>query len=385
MEEEDRDDGLELPEPVLGLEHSRDAAKIIDAGAAGVRLGLLDRSGRQVDSNHLPGVLRKQQFGVGNSASDAEHTRLFTDVCNLDDPLDQVLAHGANGWFCEMCLREAGVELFVILEFAIEVGGHLSYHTRKTSLPLLMPFDILKTGLDPPCVHWFRSIDSTMHEAVRLAQAGAASGTIVGADEQTGGIGRQGHTWHSQKDAGLYVSFILRIPVAAADVPVVTLALGLAAAEAIAKTAGVACDLRWPNDVLINGRKCCGILTQLHTPAIVAGVGINVNHSDFPDDISPVATSLRVATGREQSREVLLGNLWTAVETFTGILVNDGKDVLLRLFENASSYVRGRRVTVDNAIVGTTAGLDANGFLILKKDDGADMLILAGGVRPLED
>ncbi|HEY3741206.1 MAG TPA: biotin--[acetyl-CoA-carboxylase] ligase [Bryobacteraceae bacterium] len=248
-----------------------------------------------------------------------------------------------------------------------------------------MPFDILKTGLAPERVHWFPTIDSTMHEAARLAQAGVPSGTIVVADEQTSGLGRQGHSWHSQKDAGLYVTFVLRIPVAQGDLPVVTLALGLAAAEAITATAGVACDLRWPNDVLISGRKCCGILTQLHGSAVVAGIGINVNHDEFPDEIARLATSLRIETGKEHSREALLGNLAEAVDGFTGILVQDGKEALFRLFENASSYVRGRRVIVDDSIVGTTAGLDANGFLILRKDDGGDMQILAGGVRPFGD
>ena len=248
-----------------------------------------------------------------------------------------------------------------------------------------MPFDILKTGLDPARVRWFPSIDSTMHEAARVVQAGGPAGTIIGADQQTAGLGRQGHSWHSEKEAGLYVSFILRIPVAAIDLPVVTLALGLAAADAITKTADVACDLRWPNDVLVGGRKCCGILTQLHGTAIVAGIGINVNHSGFPPEISRLATSLRLVTGREYSRETLLGNLASAVETFTDILVHDGKQVLLRLFENASSYVRGRRVIVDNSLTGTTAGLDSHGFLVLKRDDGFETLVLAGGVRPFED
>jgi len=224
-----------------------------------------------------------------------------------------------------------------------------------------------------------------MHEAARLAHSGALHGTIVGADEQTGGLGRQGHNWHSERDAGLYVSFILRLPVAASDLPVVTLALGLAAAEAITRTAGVACDLRWPNDVLIGERKCCGILTQLHGPAVVAGIGINVNHVSLPDEIRHLATSLRIETARDHSREDLLGNLAAAVAAFTGILVDDGKEALLRLFENASSYVRGRRVVVDGTLVGTTAGLDANGFLILKKDDGTEVPIIAGGVRPAED
>ena len=248
-----------------------------------------------------------------------------------------------------------------------------------------MPFDPAKTGIDPSLIHWFDTIDSTMHQGVRMAQAGAPTGTIVGAGEQTAGQGRLGHTWHSEKEVGLYVSFVLRIPVAVTDVPVVTLALGLAAAAAITKTAGVACDLRWPNDVLIDGKKVCGILTQLHGSAVVAGIGINVNHAHFPASISGLATSLLQASGHSQSREMLLGHLAAAVDSFTGILVQDGKHALLRLFENASSYVRGRRVIVDDSITGTTAGLNPDGFLILKKDDGAEALILAGGVRPCED
>jgi BirA family biotin operon repressor/biotin-[acetyl-CoA-carboxylase] ligase len=247
-----------------------------------------------------------------------------------------------------------------------------------------MPFDKHTTGIDPSLIHWFDSIDSTMLVAARLAQAGAPTGTIVGADEQTAGQGRQGHTWHSEKEAGLYVSLVLRIPVASTDVPIVTLALGLAAAEAITKTAGLACDLRWPNDILINGKKTCGILTQLHGTAIVSGIGINVNHASFPPEISPLATSLLLASGRAHQRETLLGHLSQAVAGFTGILVEDGKEALLRSFENASSYVRGRRVIVDDSMVGTTAGLDPNGFLILEKDDGTEALILAGGVRPFE-
>ena len=246
------------------------------------------------------------------------------------------------------------------------------------------PFNIRKTGINPELMHWFDSIDSTMHEAARLAQRGAPAGTIVGADEQTGGQGRQGHSWHSERASGLYVSFVLRIPVAPSDLPVVTLALGLAAADAITKTAGVACDLRWPNDVLIDGKKCCGILTQLHGMAIVAGIGINVNHEAFPAEIGHLATSLFMASGRPQSREALLGHLAESVNSFAGILIQEGKPTLLRLFENASSYVRGRRVTVDDSMTGTTAGLDSNGFLILEKDGGGETLVLTGGVRPFE-
>ena len=247
-----------------------------------------------------------------------------------------------------------------------------------------MPFDKHLTGLEPSLIHWFDTLDSTMHEAARLASLGAPTGTIVGADQQTAGLGRQGHTWHSETNNGLYVSFILRLPVAPIDTPIVTLALGLAAADAITKTAGVSCDLRWPNDVLIDGKKVCGILTQLHGTAVVAGIGINVNHAEFPAPLGDLATSMRLASGgRIHQRERLLGNLATSVETFTQILVHDGKNALLRLFENASSYVRDRRVIVDDSVSGTTAGLNPNGFLILRTDNGTETLILAGGVRPL--
>jgi BirA family transcriptional regulator, biotin operon repressor / biotin---[acetyl-CoA-carboxylase] ligase len=245
-----------------------------------------------------------------------------------------------------------------------------------------MGFDVSLVGDRAAAIRWFDSIDSTMYEAVRLAAAGAASGTVVGADEQTAGHGRHGRTWDSQRGSGLYVSIVLRIlDVAPADIPVVTLALGLAAAEAIRLASGVSCDLRWPNDVLIGEKKCCGILTQLHGTAIVAGVGVNVNQTSFPEGIP--ATSLRIETGRVVSREVVLRNLLEAIDVHTDILAREGKRTILRLFEHASSYVRGRRVIVDDAIAGTTNGLNDDGFLMLRRDDGVSSVIFAGGVRPL--
>src|SRR4029077_12787221 len=134
-------------------------------------------------------------------------------------------------------------------------------------------------------------------------------GTVAGAEEQTEGQGRLGRTWHSERDSGLYVSIVLRHLIPANTVPLVTLALGLAAAEAILKTTDLACDLRWPNDVLINGKKCAGILTQLEGPAVIAGIGVNVNHAKFPKELAELATSLRIAGGRTSPREQLLVDL----------------------------------------------------------------------------
>src|ERR1700694_4008507 len=138
---------------------------------------------------------------------------------------------------------------------------------------------------------------STMREAAILAAQGAEHGTAVVADEQTAGIGRHGHSWHSEPRSGLYVSIILRMPQAP---PLLTLALGLATQDAIRNSTGLVADLRWPNDLLIAEKKVAGILVQMSEHAVIAGIGINVNHRTFPQEIASVATSLRQQSGREQ-------------------------------------------------------------------------------------
>jgi BirA family biotin operon repressor/biotin-[acetyl-CoA-carboxylase] ligase len=214
-----------------------------------------------------------------------------------------------------------------------------------------------------------------MIEAARLASEGAPTGTAVVADEQTAGQGRLGRSWHSAPNDGLYVTVILRVPELK---PAITMALGLAVADAIAEISGLKPDLRWPNDVMIGDRKLAGLLTVFESGAVLAGIGINVNHREFPADIAPIATSLRIETGREYDREILLQAILRAV-------MAANPDTALRDFAARSSYVSGRRVGVDmgpETVYGTTAGLNAEGFLRLRKDDGEEITILAGGVRP---
>ena len=251
-----------------------------------------------------------------------------------------------------------------------------------------MPFDVDFVRQHwPQPVFYFATIDSTMLEGGRLAETGCAHGTVVIADEQTAGQGRHGRRWHSEPNAGLYASIVLRPQLPYGSLPVLTLALGLAAADAIAETAHLQPDLRWPNDVMLAGRKTAGILVQLLDAAAIAGIGINVNHSGFPAELESEATSLRLAAGHPHSREQLLVALLHAVERYQDILAGEnGKQRILSLFSGRSSYARDKRVTVDQGatvIEGTTAGLDASGFLILRKDDGTEDLVLAGGVRPV--
>src|SRR6202167_1040945 len=186
-------------------------------------------------------------------------------------------------------------------------------------------------------ISFFESITSTMHEASTLAAAGCPSGTAVVADEQTAGQGRHGHAWHSEPGAGLYVSVVLRLPLPPESLPVLTLALGLATAETIARATDLDPDLRWPNDVMLGDRKTAGILVQLVASVPIAGLRVNVNHHAFPPEIGAEATSLRLASGRPHSREDLLIALLPTIDSFCRMLVEGGPQPILDLFARHST------------------------------------------------
>jgi BirA family transcriptional regulator, biotin operon repressor / biotin---[acetyl-CoA-carboxylase] ligase len=213
-------------------------------------------------------------------------------------------------------------------------------------------------------IDYYPTVDSTMHAA-----AGLERGAVVIAGRQTAGLGRLGHSWHSPAASGLYCSLVL------APTPLLTLALGLAVAHSL----GIPCDLRWPNDVLLNRKKVAGILVQLSGGHAIAGIGINVSHTSFPRELAAEATSLALE-GSSSTREDLLIALLPAIDRFTALPPNE----ILKLFTRASSYAFGCRVAIrqpDGVIEGVTAGLNQDGFLIVRRDDGTATLILAGGVR----
>jgi BirA family transcriptional regulator, biotin operon repressor / biotin---[acetyl-CoA-carboxylase] ligase len=236
-------------------------------------------------------------------------------------------------------------------------------------------------------VAWLDSIDSTMLETARLVrERGVRARMIVGAEQQSAGMGRQGHSWHSEAGAGLYVSMVLEARVGPEKLPLVMLALALGAQQAIAELSGLAPDLRWPNDVLLDGKKCAGILAHFESGAIIAGIGINVSQQHFPEDIADIATSLLQAGAPQVSREELLVALVRGVEEHCDLLARDGGEAIREKFTRLSSYVQGMRVSVeleDRIAVGVTRGLDPSGFLMLHEDNGKDSTILAGGVRPI--
>jgi BirA family biotin operon repressor/biotin-[acetyl-CoA-carboxylase] ligase len=250
---------------------------------------------------------------------------------------------------------------------------------------MAIDLEFVRSRLPGRRIEWLDTTGSTMTEAARLEEEGCPSGTVIGAEEQTSGQGRLGRAWHSPKDAGLYFTVLLRLPLAPERLPVLTLALGLAVSDTLRLLAGAHADLRWPNDVMIDDRKCAGILTQLHGEAVLAGVGINVNQTSFPPDVASIATSLAIAAGRPQQREPLLVYLLGAIDSFAKVLITSGVEPILQMFENCSSYVRDRRVIIEQpagTLEGVTAGLTPAGFLQLRQDNGTLTTIIAGGVRP---
>jgi BirA family biotin operon repressor/biotin-[acetyl-CoA-carboxylase] ligase len=241
-------------------------------------------------------------------------------------------------------------------------------------------------------LRFFPTIHSTNTLAMREADAGAPQGLVCFADEQTAGRGRGAHTWQSPSGSGLYVSVLLRPKIVPADVLWFSLAAGLAVREAIHQVAGLEADLRWPNDLLFGSKKFCGILTELNAEVtrvrhLVVGIGVNIHQERFPDELSEQATSLRIETGKHWPRqEILVALLQVLHREILALespreLASATRSILARL-EGSSTWIRGKRVQVDEAggYSGVTAGLDARGFLLVETAEGP-RTVLSGGVR----
>ena len=221
------------------------------------------------------------------------------------------------------------------------------------------------------------------------AAEGAPEGSVFLAEEQTAGRGRGSNSWQSVRSAGIYCSVILRPVLPPSDVLVLSLGAGLAVQTAIAQVdSRVNVDLKWPNDVLIDSRKVCGILTEMNAEAtrvrhIVVGVGINVNQATFAKELG--ATSLRLVTGSEWSRVELAAALLKSFHREYLALVEDpeARKSILQRFVVRSSWTLGKHVRVEengSAIEGITEGLDPRGFLQVRTGKGLQT-ILSGTVR----
>ena len=237
--------------------------------------------------------------------------------------------------------------------------------------------------------HYYKA-GSTNNLAMDAASAGAPEGSVFLAEQQTSGRGRGANQWHSARSAGIYCSVVLRPALPPSDVLVLSLAAGLAVHAAVQEiNPRVSPDLKWPNDVLIEGKKYCGILTEMNAEVtcvrhVVVGIGVNVNQASFPPDLQGLATSLRLATGSEWSRVELCAALLKSLgREYRELTENaSARESILTRFAQRSSSVQGTRVTVDQdgGFEGVTEGLDARGFLQIKTAAGL-RTVLSGTVR----
>ena len=240
-------------------------------------------------------------------------------------------------------------------------------------------------------LHYAAVTGSTNNDALLAARDGAPHGSVYFADAQTAGRGRGGHAWHSTACEGLYVSVLLRPRFPARRLPLLPLAAGLAAAEAVHATTGLHADLRWPNDLLIGERKTGGILMEAHTERnavayVAVGIGINVHQRAFEEGLSTPATSLDLESGQTISRQELLVALLKSLERETLALDEDtAAETIPARVDAASTWVRGRRVDVHGPrpCTGVTAGLDEYGFLLVETDAGL-VTVQTGGIRAAE-
>jgi BirA family biotin operon repressor/biotin-[acetyl-CoA-carboxylase] ligase len=237
-------------------------------------------------------------------------------------------------------------------------------------------------------IEWRAEVDSTQEVVRELARGGAEEGTVVIAEAQTAGRGRLGRTWHSPPGTNLYCSVLLRPAVAPATVPQLALVAGLAVAEAI-ETCGLRPALKWPNDVLLDGRKVVGILTEMEAElervrVVIVGIGVNVNTAadQFPPYLRETATSLAIAAGRPIDRGRFTADLLAALEACYRRFLAGGFPPLRDAWERRS-VLTGRRVAVrahDVEVAGEVAGIDDDGALRLVDESGAVRRVVAGEV-----
>lgn len=274
----------------------------------------------------------------------------------------------------------------------VDIAGHTATGYQLRAVPdLLLPemlHPMLRGTIFQDIRHYYR-VGSTNDTAVEAASAGAPEGGVFLAEQQTAGRGRGDHHWHSAESTGIYCSVILRPVLPPSEILILSLAAALAVYDAIQQMdSRVTPDLKWPNDLLLDGKKFCGILSEMNAEAtrvrhIVLGIGVNVNQLSFPVELQTTATSLRLATGSEWSRLELCAALLKSLhrEYRTMIDNRQARESVLQRFQERSSSVRGKNVVVqeNGAFEGVTDGLDSRGFLIVRTAQGP-RTVLSGTV-----
>src|SRR5450755_2354658 len=277
--------------------------------------------------------------------------------------------------------REIGVSRSTVFrwvtrlrELGVKVKGRAASGYFLEQVPDILTPNMLRQRLRGSLfgkrVYHFFKTDSTNRVALELGHAGEPEGAVIIAEEQTAGHGRAGHSWHSERAAGIYATILLRPRLAPVQAPLLTMMAGLSARAAVQTVTGLSVDLKWPNDLMIQGKKIGGILTEMHAEPsqvrfVIVGIGINVNQEKFPPELSSIATSLRREIGRLQSRFELLVRLLAEFETDYNRFLREGPAYVIERFTAISPFASGKRVRVDtgrDTYAGVTAGLSPEGL-----------------------
>lgn len=281
-------------------------------------------------------------------------------------------------------LREAGYEF--------EAVPHKGYRivSKPERIDALLLVKTLKTKTIGRNLKVLDSTVSTQEEARELAEAGAPEGTLVIAEEQTGGKGRMGRKWFSPKGKGISMSVVLRPKQPMHYMPQLTLLTGVAVCRAVRRVTGVMAGMKWPNDLLVDGRKISGILLESATEDeyvryCIAGIGISANqdHEDYPEELKPIATSLKIEKGEKIDRIQLIAAIWEEFEALYALYQQEGFAPIASLWE-ALSVTLGKTVNVTIAsgpVTGKAEKLDPSGALLVVTEDGRRVPVFSGDVE----
>jgi birA, biotin-[acetyl-CoA-carboxylase] ligase region len=237
-------------------------------------------------------------------------------------------------------------------------------------------------------IYEYPEIDSTNKQAKKLAEEGAVNGTLVIADKQYQGKGRHGRSWETQSGTSIAMSLILKPDIMPNFASMLTLVMGMSILEVCQKVLSVKVEIKWPNDVIIDGKKVCGILTEMSAEAdyvnyLIIGVGINVNGTTFIDDLEDRAISLKMATGEQISRsELTVEILETFQKNYKLFLENKNVRFLMKQY-NANLAGINNKVRVFNQqeeYIGTSLGINESGELLVENAAGKCQKVYSGEV-----
>lgn len=236
-------------------------------------------------------------------------------------------------------------------------------------------------------LHYFQEIDSTNLEAKRLGEQNTPHGTIVIAEKQTAGRGRRGKGWESPSGSSIYMTILLRPELEPTHAPMLTLVMAMAVTKAIQQETELEAKIKWPNDVVVNGKKVVGILTEMSTEIdyinhVVIGVGINVNTQKFPEEISATATSLALEKGKQMRRSPLIVSVMQQFETYYERFIQS-KDLAFLMEEYNHLLVNCNRevkVLGKESYTGIARGINTKGELLVERENGETEVVFAGEV-----